>query len=190
MLFNRGLITRTCTVRKLLWRRITLPKNGARLPNSKHVFKHRFQEVFLVDVAAQVYDPRELSTELRGESSASALHVIELETKRSSRLFPVPFEGPKIVSHTLLFYISHRIIPKSLDANTYPSPSTSNTPARKRARAGKLARGRRSHKRAGNKSARNGGTATSKRRNGGAAKAECARRDINSLYAAKRWQLH
>ena len=59
------------------------------------MFKQRFQEVFPVDVAAQVYDPRELSTELRGESSASALHVIELETKGSSWPFPVPFEGPK-----------------------------------------------------------------------------------------------
>lgn len=50
-------------------------------PNSKHVFTHRFQEVFLVDVAGQVYDRRELSAELRDESSAYALHVIERETK-------------------------------------------------------------------------------------------------------------
>lgn len=62
-------------------------------PNSKHMFTHRFQEVFPIDVAGQVYDRRELSTELRDESSAYALHVIERETKGTVfDRFPDPFD--------------------------------------------------------------------------------------------------
>ena len=61
-----------------------------------------FQEVFLVDVAGQVYDRRELSAELRDESSAYALHVIEHETKGTAFRIRLPVRRLKIFIKTSL----------------------------------------------------------------------------------------